>query len=77
MAADIKQGFTRARFDKQQLRNWDGSKQFGAAATDEQRDALLRRMRETLERLNSLAEQATVLDDGQPPASGRRRGAMP
>lgn len=64
VAADIKQDFTTLWFDKAQLRNWMAERQFGAAATDGQRNALLGRMRETLERLNGLAEQAWQLDDG-------------
>lgn len=65
VAADIKQGFTALWFDKQQLRNWMAQRQFGATATDEQRDALLRGMRDTLTRLDALAEQAVLLDQGQ------------
>lgn len=73
VAADILQGFTGLWFDKQQLRNWMAQRQFGAAAADDQRDLLLQRMRDTLERLNSLAEQATVLDDG---TAARQRQAQ-
>ena len=73
VAADIKQGFTALWFDKQQLRNWMAQRQFGATATDEQRDFLLQRMRDTLDRLNRLAEQATTLDDGQ---AARQRQAQ-
>jgi two-component system OmpR family sensor kinase len=71
VAADIKQGFTALWFDKQQLRNWMAQRQFGAYANDDQRDALLQRMRDTLGQLNGLAEQATLLDDG--PAARQRQ----
>ncbi|MCZ8374679.1 MAG: ATP-binding protein [Beijerinckiaceae bacterium] len=71
VAADIKQGFTALWFDKQQLRNWMAQRQFGASTSDDQRDLLLQRMRDTLERLNGLAEQAMLLDDG--PAARQRQ----
>lgn len=62
VAADIKQGFTALWLDKQQLRSWMVQRQFGAGASDGQRDALLRRMSDNLDRLESLAEQAIRLD---------------
>lgn len=65
VGADIKQGLTALWLDKQQLRNWMAQRQFGASATDDQRDALLKSMRQGLEQLNRLAEQAVALDDGQ------------
>lgn len=64
VAADIRQDFTELWFDKQQLRNWMAQRQFGASASDNQRDFLLQRMRDTLERLNGLAQQAILLDEG-------------
>lgn len=71
VAADIKQGFTDLRSDKQQLRNWLAQRQFGADARDSQRDSLLERMRGTLAQLNNLAAQAISLDDG--PAARQRQ----
>jgi signal transduction histidine kinase len=65
VAADIKQELTSLWFDKQQLRNWLAERQFGAGATDDRRDALLRRMQDRLERLGRLATEAASLDDGQ------------
>lgn len=73
VAADIKQGFTSLWLDKQQLRNWLAQRQFGVEGADGQRDALLQRMRNTLDKLNGLAEQATALDDG---AAARQRQAQ-
>lgn len=63
VAADIKLGFIELRSDKQQLRNWLAQRQFGAGADEQQRDALLDRMRLTLARLKDLAVQAVSLDD--------------
>ena len=71
VAADIKQGFTELRSDKQQLRNWLAQRQFGADAKDSQRDALLERMRGILDQLNDLAAQAISLDDN--PAARQRQ----
>jgi two-component system OmpR family sensor kinase len=71
VAADIKQGFTDLRSDKQQLRNWLAQHQFGAAADEGQRDALLGRMRVVLGELGGLAAQAVALDDS-PPARQRQ-----
>lgn len=71
VAADIKQGFTELRSDKQQLRNWLAQRQFGVDAADSQRDLLLERMRGALVRLNALAEQAVKLDDS--PAARQRQ----
>lgn len=71
VAADIKQGFTEIRSDKQQLRNWLAQRQFGADAQDSQRDLLLERMRGALARLNALAEQAVTLDAS--PAARQRQ----
>jgi signal transduction histidine kinase len=73
VAADIKQGFTSLWLDKQQLRNWLAQRQFGVEGADAQRDALLQRMRNTLDKLDGLAEQATALDDG---AAARQRQAQ-
>ncbi len=73
VAADIKQSFTDLWFYKQQLRNWMAQRQFGADATDEQRDMLLGRMRASLDRLDDLARQAVMLDDG---AAARQRQAQ-
>ena len=73
VAADIKQGFTSLWLDKQQLRNWLAQRQFGVEGADAQRDALLQRMRNTLDKLDGLAEQATALDDG---AASRQRQAQ-
>lgn len=71
VAADIKQGFTELRSDKQQLRNWLARRQFGADADDRQRDQLLERMRGALVQLNALAEQAVTLDAS--PAARQRQ----
>ncbi len=73
VAADIKQSFTDLWFYKQQLRNWMAQRQFGADATDQQRDVLLGRMQAALDRLDTLARQAVLLDDG---ASARQRQAQ-
>jgi signal transduction histidine kinase len=64
VAADIKQGFTELWFNKQQLRNWMAERQFGVGASQDRRDALLLNMRDLLQRMNALAEQAIALDDG-------------
>ncbi|MCZ8315632.1 HAMP domain-containing sensor histidine kinase [Phreatobacter sp.] len=71
VAADIKQGFTELRSDKQQLRTWLAQQQFGAAAGDAPRDALLERMRLVLAELKGLAAQAVLLDDS--PAARQRQ----
>ncbi|WP_296578268.1 ATP-binding protein [Phreatobacter sp.] len=73
VAADIRQGFTELRSEKQQLRTWLAQQQFGAGARDSQRDALLQRMRVILADLKALADQAVVLDDG-PAARQRQAG---
>ncbi len=73
VAADIKQSFTDLWFTKQQLRNWMAQRQFGADATDQQRDMLLGRMRQSLDRLDELARQAVLLDDG---VAARQRQAQ-
>ncbi|MCZ8108356.1 MAG: HAMP domain-containing protein [Burkholderiales bacterium] len=71
VAADIKQGFTELWFNKQQLRNWMAERQFGAGASEDRRDALLLNMRDLLQRMNELAEQAIALDGG--PAARQRQ----
>lgn len=71
VAADIRQGFTELRSEKQQLRTWLAQRQFGADARDSHRDALLQRMRIILADLKTLADQAVVLDDG--PAARQRQ----
>ncbi|MDP2802771.1 MAG: ATP-binding protein [Phreatobacter sp.] len=71
VAADIRQGFTELRSEKQQLRTWLAQRQFGADARDSHRDALLQRMRIILADLKRLADQAVVLDDG--PAARQRQ----
>ncbi len=73
VAADIKQSFTDLWFYKQQLRNWMAQRQFGADATDQQRDMLLGRMQASLDRLDALARQAVMLDDG---TAARQRQAQ-
>ncbi|CAN1549401.1 BaeS Signal transduction histidine kinase [Rhabdaerophilaceae bacterium] len=73
VAADIKQGFTELWFNKQQLRNWMAERQFGAGAAEDQRDALLLNMRNVLQRVNALAEQAIALDGG---VAARQRQAQ-
>ncbi len=73
VAADIKQSFTDLWFYKQQLRNWMAQRQFGADATDQQRDVLLGRMRIALDRLDELSRQAVLLDDG---VAARQRQAQ-
>ncbi len=70
IAADIKQGFTELWFNKQQLRTWLTERQFGATASDEQRDALLLQMRGALDNLDSLAEQSKQHD---PEIAARRQ----
>ncbi len=65
VAADIKQGFTELWFNKQQLRNWMAERQFGTQASEERRDVLLLNMRNLLQKMNALAEQAVALDSGQ------------
>lgn len=72
VAADIKQGFTELWFNKQQLRNWMAERQFGAGTSEDRRDALLLNMRDLLQRMNELAEQAIALDGG---AAARQRQA--
>lgn len=62
IAADIKQGFTELWFNKQQLRTWLTERQFGATASDDQRDVLLQQMRGVLDNLDSLAEQSKQQD---------------
>lgn len=71
VAADIKQGFTELKFEKQQLRYWLAQRQFGANVQDADRDLLLEEMRAILSRLNALADRAEELDDG--PASRARQ----
>ncbi len=64
VAADTKQGFTELWFSKQHLRNWLAQRQFGADVDENQRDMLLFNMRSVLDKLNTLAEQAIILDHG-------------
>ncbi|PTM51385.1 sensor histidine kinase [Phreatobacter oligotrophus] len=71
VAADIKQGFTDLRSDKQQLRTWLAQQQFGAGAGSTPRDALLERMGIVLADLKGLAAQAVRLDDS--PAARQRQ----
>ncbi len=71
VAADIRQGFTDLWLNKQQLRNWMAERQFGAGATDAQRDVFLAQMQAALDRLDDLARQAIDLDDG--PAARQRQ----
>jgi two-component system, OmpR family, sensor kinase len=66
VAADIKQSFTDLWLDKQRLRNFVAQKQFGDGAASDRRDEILETMRRTLDRLNALAAQASLLDDGIP-----------
>jgi signal transduction histidine kinase len=73
VAADIQQNFTLLRFSKQNLRNWLAQRQFGAHASDEQRDTLILNIQNTLDKLDSLAEQATLLDQD---SISRRRQAQ-
>jgi signal transduction histidine kinase len=71
VAADIKIGFIQLSLDKQRLRNWMAQRQFNAGADEQQRDALLERMEQTIVRLKDLAEQAKALDAG--PAARARQ----
>jgi two-component system OmpR family sensor kinase len=71
VAADIKLGFSELKSDKQQLRNWQAQRQFGAGAIDRHRDALLQHMQTTLARLDALSAQAVQLDDN--PAARQRQ----
>lgn len=78
VAADIRQEFTAFWLDKQQLRDRVARTQAGAGAGDERRDALLRRMRATLDSLDTLAGQIAALDGGTAslPVHGQRREAL-
>jgi len=69
IASDIKQGFTDLWRDKQIVRNW--LTQPIQTQGEGERDALLLRMSNTLDRLDALHEQATRLDNG-PAALGRQ-----
>ncbi len=66
VAADIKQSFTDLWLDNQKLLNFAMQKQSGAIAVPNRHDEILERMRKTLDRLDALAAQASLLDDGIP-----------
>lgn len=65
IASDIQQGFLELSARKQRLRTWVVQELLGADADAAQRDVLHREMREILNRLTSLSEQAVALDDSE------------
>lgn len=64
VASDIAQGFVELAGTKHRLRTWVAQLQQGAGAEPALRDALQAEMRQTLERLETLALAARALDPG-------------
>ena len=64
VASDIHVGFIQLSADKQRLRTWVSQAQLNAGADPAQRERLLTDMREALDRLGALSQQAIDLDIG-------------
>lgn len=65
VASDIRTGFIELSATKQRLRTWVAQRQQGAGADEAVREALQQDMRNTLQRLQTLATAAAALDDDQ------------
>ncbi|MFT7401549.1 MAG: two-component system OmpR family sensor kinase [Hydrogenophaga sp.] len=64
VVGDIQLGFVELSVTKQRLRTWVSQRQLDAGAQPAERERLLRSMRDTLARLQSLAQRAATLDPG-------------
>jgi two-component system OmpR family sensor kinase len=64
VVGDIQLGFVELSVTKQRLRTWVSQRQLDAGAQPAERERLLQSMRDTLERLQSLAQRAATLDPG-------------
>lgn len=62
VVGDIELGFVELSVTKQRLRTWVSQRQLDAGAQPAERERLLQSMRDTLARLQSLAQRAAVLD---------------